>query len=81
MRILKGIGASIWPSLTVRAFLVTGFFLLSACGGGGAKVESINTTTTTGQELMDLDASCKQGLLTEDEYNKARKNIMDRYDQ
>lgn len=54
---------------------------LSACGGGGAKVESINTTTTMGQELMDLDASYKQGLLTEDEFNKARKNIMDRYDQ
>jgi len=50
---------------------------LSACGGGGAKVEA--STTTMGQELMDLDASYKKGLLSEDEYNSARKKIMKKY--
>ena len=54
---------------------------LSACGGGGAKVQSTTTTTTMGQELMDLDASYKKGLLSEDEYKKAREKIMERYDQ
>lgn len=51
--------------------------MLSACGGGGAKVESTNTTM--GQELMDLDESFKKGLITEKEYNSAKKNILKRY--
>ena len=58
-------------------FICTIFSLLVACGGGGAKVET--TTTTMGQELMDLDESYKKGLLTEKEYNNAKENIMDRY--
>ncbi len=53
---------------------------LSACGGGGADVVTNTTNTTMGQELMDLDASFKKGLLTESQYNKAKKNIMNRYD-
>jgi len=57
-------------------FICTIFSLLVACGGG-AKVET--TTTTMGQELMDLDESYKKGLLTEKEYNNAKENIMDRY--
>ncbi|WP_198264171.1 hypothetical protein [sulfur-oxidizing endosymbiont of Gigantopelta aegis] len=53
---------------------------LSACGGGGADVVTNTTNTTMGQELIDLDASFKKGLLTESEYKKAKKNIMNRYD-
>jgi len=30
--------------------------------------------------LMDLDASYKKGLLSEDEYKDARKKIMERYE-
>ncbi|MCU7837435.1 MAG: hypothetical protein KZQ83_19615 [gamma proteobacterium symbiont of Taylorina sp.] len=57
-------------------FICTIFSLLMACGGGGARVD--NTTTTVGQELMDLDESHKKGLLSESEYKKARKKIMSR---
>ncbi len=52
---------------------------LTACGGGGAEIQS--TTTTMGQELMDLNESYKQGILTKDEYDDAKESIMERYDQ
>ena len=61
-------------------FICLIFSLLVACGGGGAKVETTTPNTTMGQELMDLDASFKKGLLTEKEYKNAKKNIMNRYD-
>lgn len=55
--------------------------LLIGCGGGGTKVESSNTTTTTtmGQELMDLNESYEKGIITEKEYETAKKQIMKRY--
>lgn len=63
-------------------FVLLMLFVLSltACGGGGAKVETTSTNTTMGQELLDLNESYKKGILTEKEYNKAKENIMDRYD-
>lgn len=51
--------------------------LLTGCGGGGAKVTSINATM--GQELQDLEEAKGKGLVTEKEYEKQRKAIMDRY--
>ncbi len=57
------------------------FLSLTACGGGGADIQTTTHNTTMGQELMDLDASYKKGILTEKEYNRAKENIMDRYDQ
>jgi uncharacterized membrane protein len=54
--------------------------MLSGCGGGGADVVNTSTNTTMGQELMDLNESYKKGLLSEKEYNNAKSNIMDRYD-
>jgi len=49
------------------------------CGGGGAKVRQHTQTTTLGQELQDLDNAYKQGLLTEKEYKKARKKLIEKH--
>jgi Short C-terminal domain len=44
------------------------------CGGGGAQVKA--KQTTLGQELTDLDKAYKEGIITEKEYNKAKKDIL-----
>jgi uncharacterized membrane protein len=58
--------------LFMLMLLVT--FSLTGCGGGGATMEA--KTTTTGQELLDLDKAYKAGLMTEKEYEKKKKEIM-----
>jgi len=49
---------------------------LTACGGGGAKMESQTKTTTLGQELMDLEKAYKSGIITEKEYQKAKEQLL-----
>ena len=55
---------------------------ITACGGGGAKVEASTTTTTTtmGQELLDLDKAYQDGIISKDQYEKSKKQILKRYD-
>lgn len=50
--------------------------LLAAPGcSSSSKVEA--RTTTVGQELEDLEDARDRGLITEDEYQKQRKKILD----
>lgn len=58
--------------------IVSSLFLLISCGGGGANINQ--STTTMGQELMDLDKSHQQGIITEKEYKKAKETILERYE-
>ena len=46
------------------------------CGGGGAKVQQ--STTTVGQELIDLEKAHKEGIITEKQYNDQKKKILNR---
>lgn len=59
---------------------VCGFFVfgLAACGGGGADVKSEVSTTTTGQQLMDLKKALDAGAINQQEYEKERKKILER---
>jgi hypothetical protein len=50
---------------------------LAGCGGGDSSIKA--SSTTIGQELMDLDASYQKGLITEREYKKAKESILERY--
>lgn len=62
------------------ALLSLAFFMLPACGGGGAKSntsQSINNTTK-GQELMDLKRAYDQGIISEREYNKQKERVLEK---
>lgn len=53
---------------------------MSGCGGGGAKVHSSNTTTTIGQELMDLDRAYSKGIIDKEQYERSKRQVLERYD-
>lgn len=49
---------------------------LSGCGGGSTEVKT--SGKTQGQELIDLDKAYKEGIITESQYKKAKKEILQR---
>ena len=50
----------------------------AGCRGGKANVEATATTTTLGQELMDLQKAYEKGIITEKEYKEAKKKLIER---
>ncbi len=48
----------------------------AGCRGGKAKVEATTTTTTLGQELMDLQKAYEKGIITEKEYKEVKERII-----
>lgn len=56
--------------------LLLSSMLLSGCGGSDVKQ---TTTTTMGQELIDLKESHDRGIITDEEYQRAKKDIIERY--
>ena len=67
--------------LSVAGLALVSAIGLGGCGGGGAKNTIQATNTTMGQELMDLDESRKKGLIDDKEYDKAKKEVLKRYDK
>jgi hypothetical protein len=63
-------------ALTI-SMLVTGLGL-AGCGGGGAEMNSQISTTTTGQQLLDLKKALDAGAITQEEYDKERKKILNK---
>jgi len=70
---------------TLKVIILAGLIGLATtftgCGGGGSKVQSETITTTLGQELMDLDAAYKKGVINEKEYEKAKKAVLKKYNK
>jgi uncharacterized membrane protein len=59
--------------------VVVGVYLAGCCGG---KKETVvvpqsQSTTTLGQELQDLDEAYKKGAITKDEYETAKKKLLE----
>ena len=54
---------------------------VAACGGKKTQSDvnkSETTTTTLGQELIDLDKAYKDGIITQKEYEKAKKALLEK---
>jgi len=52
---------------------------LAGCGGGGGgEVKSDISTTTVGQELMDLKSAYEKGAITQEQYENAKEKILER---
>jgi hypothetical protein len=63
--------------IAVVIFTIVMGGLFVGCGGGGTHVQQ--STTTLGQELTDLQAAREKGIITEKEYEKAKKDILKKY--
>jgi hypothetical protein len=66
----------LWTT-TMMLMIALGF---AACGGGGgAKVTSQQSTytTTLGQELKDLEDSYQKGIITKEQYEAAKKKLIE----
>jgi len=60
-------------------FLVASFSI-SGCGRKQrTNVQTTTTTTTLGQELIDLQQAYEKGIITEKEYNDLKKQAMKKY--
>ena len=64
-------------ALVIFSIVMGGLF--AGCGGGGARVQATTSSATLGQELEDLQAAYEKGIITEKEYNKAKKEILKKY--
>lgn len=49
---------------------------VSACSGGGAEIRSEITTTTKGQQLLDLKKAFDAGAMSQDEYERERLKVI-----
>jgi hypothetical protein len=69
---------------TLVFLLLFGLSLAACCGGSGSGETKVITTPvhtstnpTLGKQLEDLEAAYKKGAITKDEYETAKKNLIE----
>jgi hypothetical protein len=70
-------------SLKILAFGLAVLTAVTVAGCGISKDKEVKSepstvTTTLGQELLDLDKAYKDGIITEKEYEKAKKALIEK---
>jgi hypothetical protein len=63
--------------IAVVVFTIVMGGLFVGCGGGGAQVQQ--SSVSLGQQLEDLQAAREKGIITEKEYEKAKKELLKKY--
>jgi hypothetical protein len=61
----------LWAILVLILWTGVGFI-----GCGSSTKTEVKSSQTLGKELMDLDDAFKKGVITEKEYQKARKDLL-----
>jgi hypothetical protein len=62
--------------IAVTGIIFSCLLMLTACGGGGADVQTTNVSV--GQELTDLKKALDSGAISQEEYNDQREKILER---
>lgn len=65
-----------WAVLILSAVILGGLFSGCSWSIGGGKGRTATTQATRGQELIDLKKARDQGVITEEEYQAQRKEIL-----
>lgn len=60
--------------LLVAGVILMASFNLTGCGGGGTEIKA--SSTTLGQELIDLQDAYDKGVITEEEFKKSKKKLL-----
>ena len=58
--------------------MIAAMLLMAGCGGGGARSTQSVSSTTKGQELLDLKRAQDQGIISQREYESQREKILDK---
>jgi hypothetical protein len=67
--------------LTVLMAIAFALNVAACCGGGNnvqEKQTQVTSQPTVGDQLQDLDKAYKSGAITKEEYDKLRKDVMDK---
>lgn len=70
--------------LRMTAVMFACAVLLGGCCGGGSKttqIDHISTTKTVGEQMMDLQKARDSGAISEEEYKKAKQDILDKLEK